>query len=111
MKINDLITGTVTGIKEYGIFLKFDNGYAGLLHISEASDYFVRDINEYAKIGDKLEVKIIGIDDENKKYNCSIKNTKLGDELDSKINHGFAPLKNKLDEWINEERKKNFEVK
>ena len=45
-KKGDIITGKVTGFEKYGIFLAFENGYTGLIHISELSENFVKDVTE-----------------------------------------------------------------
>ena len=41
-----IVTGHVTGIEKYGIFVNLDEFYSGLIHISEISDGFVKDIND-----------------------------------------------------------------
>ena len=68
-----------TRIKKYGVFLSFDNGYVGLLHISEISTNFVNNINSYFSLGDKIKVLIKKIDQGNKFLFVSIKD--LPDEL------------------------------
>ena len=49
-----IVEGVVTGIEDYGIFVNIDNEYTGLIHISEISDDFVRNINDYVNKGDIL---------------------------------------------------------
>ena len=44
IKNGDIIKCTVTGITDYGIFIKSENDYTGLCHISEISNYYVKDI-------------------------------------------------------------------
>ena len=46
-KKGKIIRGTVTGIESYGVFVSCDEYYSGLIHISEVSNDFVRDINNY----------------------------------------------------------------
>ena len=60
--IGDIVTGTVTGIENYGIFVSLNENNSGLVHISEISDYFVRNINDYVELNEIINVKIIGID-------------------------------------------------
>ena len=43
----DIVEGIVTSIKKYGVFLSFEGGYAGLLHISEISSNFVNNIESF----------------------------------------------------------------
>ena len=51
---DEIIEGLVTGIEKYGIFVGLDEYYSGLIHISEISDDFVRNINNYVKKSGKL---------------------------------------------------------
>ena len=97
-----LITGIVTGIESYGVFLSFPNDYNGLIHISELSEHFVCNIEEYASIGEEITCRILEIDSENKKLKCSIRNTEYGIKKDMEIDHGFAPLKKQLPIWVEE---------
>ena len=53
-----IIKGCVTGIESYGIFMSFDEYYSGLIHISEISNNFVRNVNDYVNIGETIRVKI-----------------------------------------------------
>jgi len=107
-KIGDEIEGTVTGITDYGIFLSFDKNCSGLIHISEISHFFVKDIHEYAKINDKMKAIIISIEDKNH-YKLSIKdNEKIPEKILNKedIKKEFNSLSEKLDFWIKETTKK-----
>ena len=76
---DQIVEGIVTRIKKYGVFLSFDNGYVGLLHISEISTNFVNNISSYFSLGDKIKVLIKKIDQGNKFLFVSIKD--LPDEL------------------------------
>ena len=46
-KKGQIIKGTITGIEKYGAFVSLDEYYTGLIHISEISHGFVRDINDF----------------------------------------------------------------
>ena len=61
LRVGDVVTGVVRNVKEYGAFIDF-SGTSGLLHISEIRNGFVRDINEFLKVGQRVEVKIVDID-------------------------------------------------
>lgn len=105
--LGDIIEVTVTGIENYGIFVSVNDEYTGLIHISEIDNNFVKDINDYVKIGEKIYANIIGIDYDNKHLNLSIKNMNYNDNENGTRNikesiSGFLPLHNKLDEWIKE---------
>lgn len=103
--LGDIIEVIVTGIENYGIFVSVNDEYTGLIHISEIDNNFVKDINDYVKIGEKIYANIIGIDHDNKHLNLSIKNMNYNDNENGTRNikesiSGFLPLHNKLDEWI-----------
>lgn len=105
MKINDIVKCIVTGFKDYGIFVKINEEYNGLIHISEISTSFVKNVEDYAEIGDEIYAKIIANDEENKQLKLSIKNLNYkvdGKEMTEVSKNGFKPLKENLHIWINE---------
>ncbi len=55
--------GTVTGIKEFGAFVEILPGQDGLCHISELADKRIAKTEDVCKVGDKMWVKVIAIDD------------------------------------------------
>ena len=58
-----LYEGTVTGIKDFGAFVEILPGRDGLCHISEMADSRIRSVEDVCKVGDKMWVKCIGVDD------------------------------------------------
>lgn len=103
-QVGEIITGKITGIEDYGIFLSFGNNSSGLIHISEISDKFIKDIHKYSRIDDELSAQILSYEGNNH-YKLSIKrmNHNNGDsnfETPSETNLGFTTLSNKLPEWI-----------
>lgn len=60
-KINDEVQGTVTGIVDFGVFVKIEDGLEGLVHISEIDWSLVEDPRALFKVGQKVTVKIIEI--------------------------------------------------
>ena len=99
------IKSVVTGITKYGIFVSCDAGYSGLIHISEISDNFVRNINDYIEIGEVIMTNVIEVDNLNKQLKLTIKNIDYkgdGKPLTNGLDNGFSPLKQKLNEWIKE---------
>jgi len=69
-KVGDVVEGTVTGIVDFGVFVKF-NDLEGLVHISELAYQLIEDPNEIVKVGEKVKAKIIEIDKD--KISLSIK--------------------------------------
>lgn len=103
-KIGDIIQVEVSGIEQYGIFVKTIDDYTGLIHISEIDNSFVRHINSYVNIGDLIYANILDIDNDNKHLSLSIKNMNYNnnDNDTRKIKEsisGFLPLSKQLDVW------------
>ena len=63
-KVGNIVYGTVSGIEKYGIFINLNEYYSGLIHISEVSDSFVRNICDYVTMGETIKVKILEVDEE-----------------------------------------------
>ena len=61
LKVGDKVTGTISGIVKFGIFVAFD-GLEGLVHISEIAWGHVKNPSDYGKLGAKVEVMVIGLD-------------------------------------------------
>lgn len=70
-KIEDIIEGEVTGVVDFGVFVKIEENLEGLTHISELSWSLVEDPRSLFQIGQKVKAKIIGI--ESGKISLSIK--------------------------------------
>ena len=112
IKKGRIIRGTVTGIEPYGVFVSCDDYYTGLIHISEISHGFVRDINDYVKVGDLIFVEVLDVDEEIGHLKLSIKNIEYKKKVAIKRKHiketslGFKTLEYKLPIWIEESLKK-----
>ena len=107
---NEIIKGCVTGIEKYGIVVSLDEYYSGLIHISEISDNFVRNINDLVKIGETIKVKVVDIDDDNYHVKLSIKNINykvyhIRSKCINETKNGFRGLEKQLPKWI--EMRKN----
>ncbi len=63
--------GEVSGIVEFGVFVKLEEGLEGLVHISEIDWSLVENPSDLYKVGDKVRVKVIGVDGD--KISLSIK--------------------------------------
>ena len=103
-----VVNGTVVGIKPYGAFISLEDNISGLLHISEITEKFVKDVNSYAKIGESIYVEIKEKDDEKKKCILTVKglNYRIDDTKKVKESvRGFTPLKQHLPIWIEEKYK------
>ncbi len=75
VEVGQVLKGKVTGIQSFGAFVALDgeNNTQGLVHISEVSNTYVKDINEFLTVGQEVEVKVIKLDEASKKISLSIR--------------------------------------
>ena len=115
-----IIEGLITGIQPYGAFVVMDDGAHGLIHISEISDEYVRDIRQYVSQGEKVIAKVIDVEEGQTQLRLSLKalnyssrknrsNKDYKRPLVPKMAIGFENLKSLLPQWI--EEKENLMVK
>ncbi|MFE8696728.1 S1 domain-containing post-transcriptional regulator GSP13 [Cytobacillus sp. FJAT-53684] len=120
IEVGSVITGKVTGVQPYGAFVALDENTQGLVHISEVTHGFVKDINEFLKVGDEVNVKVLSIDENAGKIGLSIRATEEAPaeaevkakkprkrqaapiKIENDSAQGFNTLKDKLQEWINQ---------
>lgn len=65
-EIGKIYRGKVVGIKEFGAFVEILPEKDGLLHISEIADRRIAKVEDVLKLGDEVDVKVLGIDDRGK---------------------------------------------
>ena len=121
IEVGSVLTGKVTGIQPYGAFVALDENTQGLVHISEITHGYVKDVNEHLTVGDEVKVKVLSIDEAAGKIGLSIRATEEAPEQPQRakkprgakrpaavVQHqddsaqGFNTLKDKLQEWINQ---------
>jgi len=56
------ITGPITGLTDFGVFMEIEEGIEGLVHISELAHDHIEDVNEHFKRGDEITAVILNID-------------------------------------------------
>jgi general stress protein 13 len=125
IEVGSVVTGKVTGIQPYGAFVAIDENTQGLVHISEVTHGFVKDINEHLKVGDEVTVKVLSIDEAAGKIGLSIRATQEAPEQteapkarkprkrqaaavaykQEEAPQGFNTLKDKLQEWIEQSQR------
>lgn len=126
IETGSILSGKVTGIQPYGAFVAFDDKTQGLVHISEITHGYVKDINEHLKIGDEVKVKVLSIDEEAGKISLSIRATEEAPVQaaikprkvrkrqvaailpEAEEQQGFNTLKEKLQEWIDQSQKEDL---
>lgn len=102
----DLVYGTITNILGYGAFVEIDKNYTGLVHISEFSDGYVRNIRDFVQIGEKVKLRVIEVDEENKRLKLSYKTINkvrgVKGEI-PKFSIGFKSLRDRMPQFVKEQ--------
>lgn len=66
-----ILTGTVTNVTNFGAFVDIGVHQDGLIHISELSNQFIKDVSLIIGVGDSVKVKVIGLDKERRRISLS----------------------------------------
>ena len=66
IEVGSIMEGKVTGVSNFGAFVSLPDGKNGMVHISEISSKYVKEINDFIKVGDQVKVMVISIDDRGK---------------------------------------------
>lgn len=118
IEVGQVIEGKVTGIQPYGAFVALNDDVQGLVHISEVTHGYVKDINEHLTVGDNVNVKVLNVDEKSKKVSLSIRATEEAPKQQRQPSRqqptvtqqqgdgsaGFNSLKGKLEEWLEQSK-------
>ena len=110
-KIGDILTVTVTGIQQYGVFAALDEETQGLIHISEVKHGYVENLKELFEVGEEIEVMILDIDEFDGRISLSLRtlqktkhhpfsNRNKNPRYGKQTGVGFQTLEKKLPTWI-----------
>ena len=102
MQAGDIVIAKVTSIVGYGAFVVVGE-YDGLIHISEFSDNFVRSIKEFVTVGQEIRLRVLEVDEQNKKVKLSYKQLHKTRGIKCRVPEykiGFQTLGEKLDGWV-----------
>ncbi len=109
VKVGQIVEGTVTSIKNFGVFVKLEEGVDGLVHISKIANGYIKDANDYLSVGQKVKVKVLKIGD-NGKIDLSIKDA--GEVLEKKATPSTsAPKEHRGGKPNKEDNQSDFEKK
>ncbi|MCR5078816.1 MAG: S1 RNA-binding domain-containing protein [Bacilli bacterium] len=105
-KVGDLAIGTVVKVYPNFAILLFEEGWTGLLHISELSNNFIRSFTSFVKIGSIYHVKVIAVDEGSDSVKVSLKQVSQSERRNS-FRHqeidpetvDFSALEANLPEW------------
>jgi uncharacterized protein len=73
VKPGQVLNGIVTNVAAFGAFVDIGVHQDGLVHISELSNRFVKDASEVVKVGDRVKVKVLQVDEARKRIGLSMK--------------------------------------
>ena len=109
-KVGDIIFAFVTGIERYGFFVNTEDGYSGLVHISEISSEYIRNVKDYVREGELIKAKVLDVDTEKRQLKLSVKDfdyriTRKKKNRISETPLGFTTLERMLPIWISAKEK------
>ena len=91
LEVGTIVSGKITGIAKFGAFVEIAPKKTGLVHISEISNDFVRDISDHLQEGQIVNVKILSISPSGK-IELSVKQAETsGSEKDKTSQRGKSP--------------------
>jgi 4-hydroxy-3-methylbut-2-enyl diphosphate reductase len=71
--VGEIVTGKVVRITDFGAFVELEPGLDGLVHISQCATTRVAKVEDAVKVGDVVQVKVLGVDPEKKRISLSIR--------------------------------------
>jgi len=106
------ITGTVTNVTDFGVFVELEEGIEGLVHVSEISTEKVKDPSEQFNVNDVIAARVMNINSDERRIGLSIKRLDMEDDqslLSDYVSNMKAPtstfgeiLRENLQEKMNE---------
>ena len=80
IRVGKEITGTVTNVTDFGIFVELEEGIEGLVHVSEISKEKIKTPVGKFNVGDVITAKVMNINSEERRIGLSIKRLEMDDE-------------------------------
>ncbi|MBU5426620.1 bifunctional 4-hydroxy-3-methylbut-2-enyl diphosphate reductase/30S ribosomal protein S1 [Tissierella pigra] len=87
VNVGDIVEGTVVNLLDFGAFVRLNEGVDGLLHVSQISKDHINKPSDVLKVGQKINVKVIDIDTEEKKIGLSIKEALESTESEESVSN------------------------
>ncbi len=84
IEVGNILPGKVTGITNFGAFVDLGNRKTGLVHISEVSNSYIKDIKDVLTVGDEVQVKIMEIAGDGK-VSLSIRRASADDSSEESV--------------------------
>jgi len=109
LKVGAIVEGTVKTITNFGAFIDLGEGVTGLVHISEIADGYVKSVNDFLEENQKVEVKVLSIDEENKKITLSMK--KVERFTNSQPKQPDMSFEDRLSKFLKDSEERQSDVK
>ena len=113
-KIGDVVEGVVVKVYPHYAIMLFEEGWTGLLHISELANTYIRNFASCVSVGNIYTVKIIAVSEEGDNIRVSLKQMTQSDRRKAfhrkRVNPlevNFSSLEEKLPEWVKSENGKD----
>lgn len=105
LEVGQIVEGIVTGLTTFGAFVALPDGKSGMVHISEVSNVFVKEIKDHLTEGQDVKVKIIAIGDDGK-ISLSIKKAAEGEKpVSTRPRRPQQPRKSTPNVWQGQTKK------
>lgn len=65
-EVGQIVDGKITRLTNFGAFVELEPGVTGMVHISEVANTYIKEINEYCKVGQEVKIKVLTISDDGK---------------------------------------------
>ena len=108
LEVGQIVEGKVTGLTGFGAFVALPDGKSGMVHISEVSNVFVKDIKDHLTEGQDVKVKIIAIGDDGK-ISLSIKKASEPDPASAAQHPRRQPRRSAPNVWQGQAKKPSTE--
>lgn len=110
VKAGEIVEGTVKTITNFGAFIDLGEGITGLVHISEVSDGYVKDVSEFLEQNQKVKVKVLAVDEANKKITLSIKKVNESKKREQPRQPELS-FEDRLNKFLKDSEERQSEVK
>lgn len=111
VKEGEIVEGVVKTITNFGAFIDLGDGATGLVHISEVSDGYVKDVSEFLEQNQKVKVKVLAIDEASKKITLSIKKANETKKREFQPKQQEMSFEDRLSKFLKDSEERQSEVK
>jgi small subunit ribosomal protein S1 len=106
-EVGDKITGTITNVTDFGLFVELEEGIEGLVHVSEVNREKIKTPVGKFQVGDIVSAKVININPKERRIGLSVKQLETDEERDMVVNYlsAYKGSRSSLGELLKENLK------